>query len=178
MSIGCESGYSEFYCERCYRRMSDVVRNRYCNETGFPIHMGERYVYISGKYDGEFWTFKQSLKAYHLCRALHEKWADENGYKECVIAFAGLQEVDEEDLPYFGIKTNEGDDAVFLRALRWAKSIGEVIDLTYDITESKKVIVGEITDADWEVIERYSLVYSSNDVGYGVFGQKIIKEDK
>ena len=68
MSIGCESGYSEFYYERCYRRMSNVVKNRYCNETGFPIHVGERYVYISGKFDGEFWTFKQSLKAYHLCR--------------------------------------------------------------------------------------------------------------
>jgi hypothetical protein len=67
---------------------------------------------------------------------------------------------------------------VFLRALRWAKVVDETVDLTYDITESRKVTVGEITDADWEVIERYSLSYSSNHVGYGVFGQKIIEEDK
>lgn len=148
MSIGCDSGSGcDFYTESCHRSR----RLRRCIETRYPIEPGERYVAIRGLSDGDFWSLTQSLKGYHLCRALHQAFRVTNRDDKylmaegCVIAFGELRAVDESDLGYFA-REGAPERDLFRRALVWAGALpSDGID--------------EPTEEDWSTISRLSWEY-------------------
>ncbi len=153
MSIGCDLGsLNEFYAESFHRSQKD----RRCIELfdGY-IKKGDVYVSIRAKSDGEFWSECQSLKGYHLCRALHRMYAFVNGIAECVIPIGGLHEVNEEDLTtYFGVSWEHNQSI-----LRCLASVG-VIGKFWENEDGEKVEIEPATDADWMEVTRLSLEYA------------------
>ena len=65
----CECIRLDFFRESCVR-----ARKQYhCHECNQPIEIGDRYLYIVGKWDGEFSTIKQCLPCRNLMDWLTSK---------------------------------------------------------------------------------------------------------
>jgi len=154
--IGCDGeGSWDFYFET----LRTSKRARKCSETGHVVQKGEPYVSIRGKADGEFWRYSQSVKTYHLCRALHQVWAEKHGYSECVIAFGGLCEVEEEDLHEdygFGIAENFHPEVArcFYTHLQKTLSLNSVY-------AEVKAWMRPASEEDWHEVEVLSRKYSA-----------------
>ena len=63
-----------------------------CCECGYKILPNEVYYVCSGKWDGEFQTYKQHARCYHFVRHINLDVVE-----ECVIPFTGLDEYIAED---------------------------------------------------------------------------------
>jgi len=59
--------YPDFYDESKPR----AKKNYHCCACTEPILVGERYVYIAGKWDGDFNTFRQCLRCHEIVRGLY-----------------------------------------------------------------------------------------------------------
>ncbi len=153
--IGCELVYAgnEFYRETSHR----ARKPRRCGETGHEIAKGERYVYISAMTDGEFWTFSQSVRTYHLCRALNAVYNIRQGIKRgCVIPFDGLREVDDEDFGECGFGITEDFHPAVGRC--FCAHLQRIPPKDGDGWPSW---FHAATDADWQEVERVSREYST-----------------
>ena len=149
-------------------------KQRKCHELRFvEIQPGDPYYAAKSVCDGEFDVFVQSMKAFHLCRALHQKFAIKHGYSECVIPFGGLSEVEPDDLyEYFGFDFER--DAPLLRALKWAKILCSRFD-PYKEHEQ----LGPVTDEDWKIVTELSVAYAPHqDVKFDAIGQRIVKNEE
>lgn len=154
MSIGCEyESDGMWFPEKHIHRSA---KQRKCIETFKTIEVGEPYVRLSGLSDGEFWSEDQSLKGYHICRALHQIWFAHNGHRECVIMVGGLPEVDYSDLvDYFGLAETQ-IWATLLRVLKWA---GVVRDSDHLNEDSEPIAIGEPTEEDWNTVSALSRLF-------------------
>lgn len=145
-------------------------KQRQCQEIhGVIIEPGEPYYRCKSVCDEGIDTFVQSMKAFHLCRALHQKFALKLGRAECVIPFGGLRAVDADDIyDCFGLDFEV--DAFLFRALKWAKVISDK-----DAPE-EGIEIGPVTDADWVQVTGLSLEYAPNDnAKFDALGNKIEK---
>ena len=166
MSIGCDFGESSFYHESAHRSR----KQRKCIETFRVIEPGEMYVSCRGVSDGEFWSEPQSLKAYHLCRALHTLYRVETGQSECVIPFGGLPEVELYDITdYFNI-TDYHKDGFMIRALKWANVLGPTWEQGDDGDE---FLIHDVSDEDWERVTSLSVLLWPAPVPFDAIGRPL-----
>ena len=93
MSCFCDYDYPSFYC-----RSTPTAKKRHkCEECSGYIEVGEKYEYVSGKWDGEFGTFKTCVRCHDLRQWVKNNvpclcWAHGNTWEDLYCAVQDAHE--------------------------------------------------------------------------------------
>lgn len=86
------SCYYESYCEFYSEKLVTARKPAKCCETGRVINPGEQYWRMAGKHDGDFWTARQSVPAYHFARWINLEPSEGGGgiNQDVCVSFGGI----------------------------------------------------------------------------------------